>query len=98
MANDRLRFWQEKLDENQHILEMLNSGQFKSSDGGELDEKILVEVRKWATGRVAECQARIAACTHRDGARGAIPWHAPTAILQGGLGGWPSRKRGKRYG
>ena len=68
MANDRLRFWQEKLDENQHILAMLDAGELTSSAGGVLDEKILAEVRKWATGRVAECQARIAACTHRDGA------------------------------
>ena len=66
MANDRRHFWQEKLDENQRILDMLNSGQLTSSDGGVLDEKILAEVRKWATGRVAECQARIAAWPNSD--------------------------------
>jgi hypothetical protein len=60
MANERLRFWEEKLGENQQILEMLNSGQFKSSDGGVIDKKTLAEVRKWATRRVEECEARIA--------------------------------------
>jgi len=60
MANERLLFWEEKRNENQQILEMLNSGQFKSSDGGMIDEKTLADVRKWATRRVAECEARIA--------------------------------------
>jgi hypothetical protein len=60
MADDRLRFWEEKLGENQQIVEMLNSGQFKSSDGSALDDKTLAEVRKWATRRVAECEARVA--------------------------------------
>ena len=59
MAHERLHFWEEKLSENQHILEMLRSGQFKSSDGGVIDEQTLAEVRKWATRRVAECEARI---------------------------------------
>jgi hypothetical protein len=67
MANERLRFWQEKLDENQHILELLDAGQFISSDGGLIDEKTLAEVRKWATGRVAECEARLAEWTKIDG-------------------------------
>jgi hypothetical protein len=67
MVNDRLHFWQEKLDENQRILDMLDSGQLTSSDGGLIDEKTLAEVRKWATGRVAECKARIAEWTNRDG-------------------------------
>ena len=67
MANDRRHFWQEKLDENQRILDMLDSGQLTPSDGGVLDETILAEVRKWATGRVAACQARIAAWTKSDG-------------------------------
>ena len=60
MANERLHFWEEKLGENQHILAMLNSGQFKASDGGASDEQTLAEVRKWATRRVAECKTRIA--------------------------------------
>jgi|RhiMetdeSRZDD1v2_1073273.scaffolds.fasta_scaffold657691_2 hypothetical protein len=66
MANERLRFWQEKLDENQHILELLDAGQFISSDGGLIDEKTLAEVRRWATGRVAECKVRITEWTNRD--------------------------------
>ena len=60
MANERLHFWEEKLGENQHILAMLNSGQFKASDGGTIDEQTLAEVRKWAMRRVAECETRIA--------------------------------------
>ena len=60
MANDRPHFWEEKLGENQQTLEMLNSGQCKSSDGGAIDAKTLAEVRKWATRRVAECEARMA--------------------------------------
>ena len=60
MATERLQFWEEKLDENQHILAILNSGQFKASDGSVLDETTLAEVRKWATRRVAECEARVA--------------------------------------
>jgi len=60
MATERLRFWEEKLDENQHILAMLNSGQFKARDGGVLDETTLAEARQWATRRVAECEARVA--------------------------------------
>jgi hypothetical protein len=67
MANERLHFWEEKLSENQQILEMLNSGQLKSSDGGVIDEMTLAEVRKWALGRVAECEARIAEWTKIDG-------------------------------
>jgi len=69
MANERLRFWEEKMGENQHILAMLDAGQFRSSDGGVIDEKTLAEVRKWATRRVAECEARIAAWTHRMSGR-----------------------------
>ena len=60
MATERLRFWEEKLSENQHILDMLNSGQFTSRDGAALDETTLAEMRKWATRRVAECEARVA--------------------------------------
>ena len=63
MANERLRFWEEKMGENQHILAMLDAGQFRSSDGGVIDEKTLAEVRTWVTRRVAECEARIAAWT-----------------------------------
>jgi len=59
MANERLHFCEAKLGENKHILDMLHSGQFKSSDGGVIDEQTLAEVRKWATRRVAECEARI---------------------------------------
>jgi hypothetical protein len=69
MANERLRFWEEKLGENQQILEMLDAGQFRSSDGGVIDEKTLAEVRKWATRRVAECEARIAECTNHMSGR-----------------------------
>ena len=60
MANDRLHFWEEKLGENQQLLDMLNSSQFKSSDGGVIDAQTLAETRKWVTRRVAECQARVA--------------------------------------
>jgi hypothetical protein len=60
MATERVRFWEEKLSENQHILDMLNAGQFRARDGGVLDETTLAEVRTWATRRVAECEARVA--------------------------------------
>ena len=60
MADERVLFWQKKLAENQHVLDVINSGQFRSSDGGVIDEQTLAEVRKWATRRVAECEARIA--------------------------------------
>jgi hypothetical protein len=60
MANEHILFWEKKLVENQQILEMLNAGQFKAGDGGDMDERTLAEVRKWATRRVAECEARIA--------------------------------------
>jgi hypothetical protein len=64
MESERLRFWEERLGENQQILTMLDAGQFRSSDGGAIDEKTLAEVRKWATRRVAECKARIAEWTN----------------------------------
>ena len=60
MADERLLFWQKKLADNQQVLEVINSGQFKSSDGSVLDETTLAEVRKWAMRRVMECEARIA--------------------------------------
>jgi len=59
MADEKLLFWEKKLVENQHILEMLDSGKFKAGDGDVIDEKTLAEVRKWAVRRVAECEARI---------------------------------------
>ena len=45
MANERLRFWEEKLGENQHILAMLDAGQFRSRAGDVPDEQTLAEVR-----------------------------------------------------
>jgi len=60
MADEKVLFWAKKLVENQHILAMLNAGQFKAGEGAVLDEKTLAEVRKWAVRRVAECEARIA--------------------------------------
>jgi hypothetical protein len=60
MADERLLFWQKKLAENQQVLDVINSGQFTSSDGRVLDETTLAEVRKWAMRRVRECEARIA--------------------------------------
>jgi len=60
MADERVLFWQKKLAENQQVLEVINAGQLKSSDGSVLDETTLAEVRKWAMRRVMECEARIA--------------------------------------
>jgi hypothetical protein len=60
MADETLLFWEKKLAENQHILALLDSGQFKDGEGNVLDEQTLAEVRRWAARRVAECEARIA--------------------------------------
>jgi hypothetical protein len=57
------RFWEKKLAENQRILAMLDSGQFKAGNGSVIDTQTLAEVRTWALHRVAECEARIAART-----------------------------------
>jgi hypothetical protein len=67
MADERLLFWQKKLAENQQVLEVINSGQFTSSDGGVIDETTLAEVRQWAMRRVRECEARIAERTTAGG-------------------------------
>src|SRR6266446_10782881 len=61
MRTDETRgFWEEKLTENQRILAMLDSGQFKAGDGSVIDAQMLAEVRTCALRRVAECAARIA--------------------------------------
>jgi len=58
-ADETCVFWEKKLAENQRILAMLDSGQFKAGDGSVIDEQTLGEVRTWALRRVAECEARI---------------------------------------
>ena len=60
-ADETRGFWEEKLTENQRILAMLDSGQFKAGDGSVIDAQMLAEVRTCALRRVAECAARIAA-------------------------------------
>ena len=60
MASERLLFWQEKLAENQQILDLIDAGQFQTSKGDVLDEQAAAEVREWAARRVAECATRIA--------------------------------------
>jgi len=61
MSADETRvFWEKKLAENQRILAMLDSGQFKAGDGSVIDEQTLALVRTWALRRVTECEARIA--------------------------------------
>lgn len=60
MASERVLFWQKKLAENQQILDLLDAGQFQTSNGDVPDEQATAEVRAWAARRVAECEARIA--------------------------------------
>ena len=60
MASERVLFWQKKLAENQQILDLLDAGQFQTSNGAVPDEQATAEVRAWAARRVAECEARIA--------------------------------------
>jgi hypothetical protein len=60
MASERVRFWQKKLAENQQILDLLDAGQFQTSNGDVPDEQATAEVRAWAARRVAECEARLA--------------------------------------
>jgi hypothetical protein len=59
-ADETRVFWEKKLAENQRILAMLDTGQFKAGDGSVIDPQTLAEVRTWALHRVAECAARIA--------------------------------------
>ena len=61
MTSERVLFWQQKLAENQYILELIDAGQFQTSNGEVPDERATAEVRAWAARRVAECEARIAA-------------------------------------
>jgi hypothetical protein len=58
-ADETRVFWEKKLAENQRILAMLDSGQFKAGDESMIDEQTLAEVRLWARRRAAECEARI---------------------------------------
>jgi hypothetical protein len=60
MASARELFWQKKLAENQQIVDLIDAGQFQMSNGHVPDAQVTAEVREWATGRVAECAARIA--------------------------------------
>jgi len=64
MADAHALFWEKKRAENQQVLDMIDSGQFKASDGSVLDETTLVEVRQWAMRRIMECEARIAERTN----------------------------------
>ena len=65
MASERVLFWQQKLAENQHILDLIDAGQFQASNGDVQDEQTPAEVRAWAAGRVEECATRIAAWSPR---------------------------------
>jgi hypothetical protein len=65
MTSERVRFWQQKLAENQHVLDLLDAGQFQARNGDVQDEQTTAEVRAWAAGRVEECATRIAAWSHR---------------------------------
>jgi len=65
MASERVLFWQKKLAENQQILDLIDTGQFQTSNGDVPDEQALAEVRQWATRRVAEWATRIAEWSHR---------------------------------
>ena len=59
MASEWVLFWQKKLAENQQILDLLDAGQFQTSQGDGLDAQAAAEVRAWAARRVAECVTRI---------------------------------------
>jgi hypothetical protein len=60
MPSERVLFWQKKLAENQQLLDLLDAGQFQTSQGDVLDAQAAAEVREWAARRVAECVRRIA--------------------------------------
>jgi hypothetical protein len=60
MASERVLFWQKKWAENQQILDLLDAGQFQTSQGDVLDAQAAADVRAWAARRVAECATRIA--------------------------------------
>ena len=60
MASEQVLFWHKKWAENQQILDLLDAGQFQTSDGEVLDAQTAAEVREWAARRVAECARRIA--------------------------------------
>jgi len=60
MASERVLFWQKKLAENQQILNLIDAGQFQTSQGDVPDEQATAEIWAWAARRVAECEARIA--------------------------------------
>jgi hypothetical protein len=60
MASERVLFWQQKLAENQQILDLLDAGQFQMSKGDILDEQTTAEMRAWAARRVEEYAMRIA--------------------------------------
>jgi hypothetical protein len=65
MADERREFWEKKLTENQHILDMIDSGHFTAGDGSVMDAETIAEMRAWAMRRVAECVARIDERAHR---------------------------------
>ena len=65
MTSERVLFWQKKLAENQQILDLIDAGQFQTSNGDVLDEQTTAEVREWAARRVAECATRIAEWAQR---------------------------------
>jgi len=54
-------FWAQKLAENRHILALIEAGTFTVGGKPVLDAETLVEVRQWATQRVAACEACLAA-------------------------------------
>ena len=54
-------FWAQKLAENRHILDLIESGTFTVGGRPVLDTETLREVQQWAARRVAACEARIAA-------------------------------------
>ena len=60
MASERVLFWQKKWAANQQILDLLDAGQFQTSQGEVLDAQTAAEVREWAARRVAECVMRLA--------------------------------------
>jgi len=59
MADAKREFWEKKLAENQHILDMIDSGPCIAGDGSVIDAETIAEMRTWAVRRVAECAARI---------------------------------------
>jgi hypothetical protein len=59
MADAQALFWEKKLAENQHLLDLIDAGQCMAGDGGVIDAETIAEMRTWAARRVAECAARI---------------------------------------